>query len=83
MFEEHKNIFQHTGKFDDRQNLKDILDFAMMSTPEEIIDDNTIFPMTKTTVKKVLVNHCVYSPTYLMLKRKQKNIVLELQNKNA
>ena len=32
---------------------------------------------------QVLGNHCVYSPTYLMLKIKQKNVVLELKNQNS
>ena len=79
-----KKIYQHSGKFDDQQNLKDVLDAAMVSTPEEIIYDSPSFPMTSTPVKnQVLGNHCVYSPTYLMLKRKHQNIVLELQNPNA
>ena len=32
---------------------------------------------------QVLWNHCVYSPTYLMLKIKHQNVVLELQNQNS
>ena len=32
---------------------------------------------------QVLVNHCVYSPTYLMLKIKQQNVALNLKNKNS
>ena len=28
-----KNIYQHAGKCDDQQNLKDILDDYMVSTP--------------------------------------------------
>ena len=28
-----KNIYQHAGKCDDQQNLKDILDADMVSTP--------------------------------------------------
>ena len=30
----------------------------------------------------MLGNHCFYSPTSLMLKRRQKNVLLELQNQN-
>ena len=29
-----KKIYQHAGKCDDQQDLKDILDAAMVSTPE-------------------------------------------------
>ena len=47
-----KNIYQHAGKCDDQQNLKDILDAAMVSTPEEIIDGSPSFPMKSTPVKK-------------------------------
>ena len=28
-----KNIYQHAGKCDDQQNLKDIIDAAILSTP--------------------------------------------------
>ena len=74
-----KNIYQHEGKCDDQQNLNDILDADMVSTPEEIIDDSPSFIMTQTKIKnQVLGNHCVFSPTYLMLKIKQQNVVLEL-----
>ena len=79
-----KKIYQHVGKCDDQKNLKDILDAAMVSTPEEVTDDSPSLPMTQTTVKnQVLGNHCVYSLTYLMLKIKQQNVVLDLQNKST
>ena len=35
------------------------------------------------SIIQLIGNHCVFSPTYLMLKRKQQNIVLWLQNPNA
>ena len=47
------NIYQHAGKCDDQQNLKDVLDAAMVSTPEEITDNRPSLPMTQTTVKKL------------------------------
>ena len=79
-----KKIFQRAGKCDDQQNLKDNLDAYMVSTPEGVTYDSSNFPMTSTPVKnQVLVNHCVYSPTYYMLKRKQQNFVLELQNQST
>ena len=33
-----KKIYQHAGKCDDQQNLKDILEAAILSTPEGFID---------------------------------------------
>ena len=41
-----KNIYQHTGKCDDRQNLEDILDTDMFSTTKEITDDILSLIMT-------------------------------------
>ena len=59
-----KTIYQHAGKCDDQQNLKGILDTDMVLTPEGVTNDSPIVPMTSTAVKnKLLVNHCVYSPT--------------------
>ena len=56
----------------------------MISTQEEIFNDSPSLPTTQTTVKKqVLVNNCVYSLTYWMLKRELISVVLELQNKNT
>ena len=56
----------------------------MVSTPEEVTDVNPGLLITQTTEKKqVLENNCVYSPAYLMLKREQKYVVLNLQNKNS
>ena len=47
-----KKIYQNAGKCDDQKNLKDILDAAMVLTPEEITDDIPHVPMTSTSVKK-------------------------------
>ena len=33
-----KKIYQHAGKCDDQQNLKDIIDAAIISTPEGVTD---------------------------------------------
>ena len=48
-----KKINQHAGKWDYQQNLKDILDAAMVSNPEGVTDDSTNVPMTSTPVKKL------------------------------
>ena len=83
MFEKHKYIYKHAVKCYDPQNLKYILDDAMVSTPEGVTDGSPNVTMTSTTVKnQVLGNHCIYSPTYLILKIKQQNVVSELQNQN-
>ena len=47
-----KKIYQHAGQCDDQQNLKDILDAAMVSTPEWITDNSHNVPMTSAPVKK-------------------------------
>ena len=47
-----KKIYQHTGKCDDQQNLKDSLDAAMVSNPEGKPDDSPSLHMTQTKVKK-------------------------------
>ena len=33
-----KKIYQHAGKCDDQQNIKDIIDAAILSTPEGVTD---------------------------------------------
>ena len=79
-----KNIYQHAGKCDDQQNLKDIIDAAILSTPEGVIDNSPNVHMTSKPVKnQVLGNQCVYSQTYWLLNLQQPNVVLWLQNLDA
>ena len=47
-----EKIYQHAGNFDDQQNLKDILDVAMVLTPEGFIYNSPNVSMTSTPVKK-------------------------------
>ena len=47
-----KKLYKHAGKCDDQQQLKDILEAAMVSTPEGFTDNSTRSPMTPTPVKK-------------------------------
>ena len=35
-----KKIYQHAGKCDDQQNLKDIIDAAILSTPDRVTDNS-------------------------------------------
>ena len=41
-----KNIYQHAGKCDDQQNLKDIIDASILSTPEGVKDNSPNVHMT-------------------------------------
>ena len=47
-----KNIYQHAGKCDDQQNLKDIIYADLLSTPEGVTDNSPNVHMTSTPVKK-------------------------------
>ena len=77
MYEQHKKIYQHASKCDDQQNLDYNIDASMVTSLWGVTYESPNVPMTSTPAKtKVLVNHCVYSPTYLMFKRKQQNVVL-------
>ena len=45
-------LFKHAGKFDNQKQFKDILEDAMVYTPEGYTYDSPISPMTSTPVKK-------------------------------
>ena len=47
-----KKIYQHAGKCDDQQNLKDIIDAAILSTPQGVTANSPNVHMTSTPVKK-------------------------------
>ena len=47
-----KKIYQHAGKCDDQQNLKDIIDADILSTPEVFTDNSPDVHMPSTPVKK-------------------------------
>ena len=47
-----KNIYQHAGKCDDQQNLKDIIDADIISIPEVVVDNSPNVHMKSTPVKK-------------------------------
>ena len=47
-----KKIYQHSGKCDDQQKLKDIIEAAMLSTPEGFTDNSPNVPIPSTPVKK-------------------------------
>ena len=66
MFEQHKNIYQHAGKCDNQQNIKDVLDADMMSTPEGVTDKTPNLPMTSTPAKKPSARKllCLFTNVY-------------------
>ena len=47
-----KKIYQHAGKCDDQQNFKDILEAALISTPEGFTDNSPNVHMTSSPVNK-------------------------------
>ena len=47
-----KQIYQHAGKCDAQQNLKDIIDAAILSTPEGVSDKIPNVHMASKPVKK-------------------------------
>ena len=47
-----KMIYQHAGKCDDQQNLKNILDASMVSTTEGVTDNSNNVPKASIPVKK-------------------------------
>ena len=52
MYEKHLKKDQYAGKCDDQQNLNDIIDAAMVSTPEGVTYNSPNATMTSTPVKK-------------------------------
>ena len=51
-----KKIYQYAGKCNDKKNLKDIIDAAIISTPEGVTDNSPNVHMTSTPVKKPSVS---------------------------
>ena len=49
MYEQHKNIYQHSGNCDNQQNHKDVIDDAMVSNPEGVTDNSPNVPMATNT----------------------------------
>ena len=47
-----KKIYQHSGKCDDQQNLKDIIDADILSTQEGVTNNSYNAHLTSSPVKK-------------------------------
>ena len=69
---------------DDQQNLKYIIDAAILYTPEGVTDNSPNVHMTSTPVKKqVLGNHFVYYQKYCLFNLKQPTVLLWQLNPDA
>ena len=79
-----KNIYQHAGKCDDQQIIKDIIDNAMASTPEGVIYNSPNMPMISKPVKKPSSGKplCLFTKI-LDVKPKKGKICIVAANKNA
>ena len=66
-----KNMYQHAGKCDDEKNLKDILEAAILSTPEGVTDNSPNVPLTSTPVKKPSASKslCVFTTIFYVKPR--------------
>ena len=60
-----KTLYKQAGKCDDQQQLKNILEAAMVSTPEGFTDNSPISPRTLSPVKKpsALKPLCMFTNT--------------------
>ena len=77
-------LYKHAGKCNDQQQFKDILEAAMVYTPEGFTDKITRSPMTPTPVKKPIARKsvCLFT-NILYVKRKLLPVDLELLNQSA
>ena len=73
-----KNIYQHAGKCDDQQNLKDILDAAMVSNPDGFTDNSPNVPMTSTPVNKPSASKslCLFTNIFGVKKKTAKRCIV-------
>ena len=78
-----KRIYQHAGKCDDQQNIKDILDDDMVFTPEEITDESQSVPMKSTPVKKPSASKslCLFTNIFDVKKKTAKHRVVVAKSK--
>ena len=80
-----KKIYEHAGKCDYQQNLKDIIDAAMLSTPEGVTDKSPNVHLTSSLVKKPSASKslCLFTNILdVQLKTAKPRFVLQ-QNQDA
>ena len=79
-----KKIYQHAGKCDNQQNLRDILFVAMVLTPEKVTDVSLYFPMTSTPVKTPSASKSLWLFTNILnVKNKTEKLRFGAENPNA
>ena len=78
-----KNICQHAGKYDDQQNLKDILDYSMVSTPEGVTDYSPNIPMTSIPFKKPIARKslCLFTNILDVIPKTEKRLIVAAKSK--
>ena len=83
MFEQHKYIYQHAGKCYDQQNLKDIINSDMVSTPEYVTYYSPNVPMKSTPVKKPSARKslCLFTNILYVKKKKAKRRIGAAESK--
>ena len=79
-----KNIYQHASKWDDQQNLKDIIEAVLLSTPYGVTYNSTNVHMTSTPVKKPSARKSLFLfTTILDVKPKTAKRSFVAENPNA
>ena len=61
-----KKIYEHAGKCDDQQNLKEIIDAAILSTTEGVTDNSPNVHMAPKPVKKQSARKSLYLFTNIL-----------------
>ena len=76
-----RKIYQHAGKCDDQQKLKDIIDDFILSTLEGVTDNSPNVYMTSTPFKKpsAMKLLCLFTNIYWLLNLQRPNVVLWLK----
>ena len=84
MYEQHKKIYQHAGKCDDQQNLKDILDSSMVYTPEGVTDNIPNVTMKSTPVNKLSYRKslCLFTNILDVRPKTEKRCIVATKYKN-
>ena len=75
-----KNLYKQAGKFDDQKKFKDIIEAAIVSTPEVFTNNSTISPRTSTPVKKPSAEKSLCMFTNILEVEKLITVELELVN---
>ena len=79
-----KKIYQHAGNCDDQQNLKDIIDAAMVSTSEGATDISPNASLTSTQVKKpsAMKSLCLFTNIFNVKPKTAKLLVVAEESKH-